>query len=118
ITRQAPDYLPAWTELMRLTYAERKFDECKSVIDAILARDYYNLDALLQSADLAMRQHDPAKALGVLDRMETRYKTLPVVKYQMAMALLISGETPKAMTRLDEALDLDHNYSPAALMLA
>jgi tetratricopeptide (TPR) repeat protein len=118
MTRQAPDYLPAWIHLMRLTFAERKFDECKRVVDTILARENTHFDALLQSADLALAQHDPAKALGILDRMDTLYKKSPVVKYQMALALLMNRETAKAVARLNDALALDHNYSPAVLLLA
>jgi tetratricopeptide (TPR) repeat protein len=118
MTRQAPDYLPAWIYLMRLTFAEHKFDECKSVIDAILARDYLNFEALLQSVELALTQRDPAKALSVLDRMEARYQNSPAVKYQMALALLMKRETAKAIARLNDALALDANYSPAALLLA
>ena len=120
MTRQAPDYLPAWIHLMRLTFAERKFDECKTVIDTILARENNDFDALLQSADLALAQRDPAKAVGILDRMDSlpMYRNLPVVKYQMALALLMNRETAKAIARLNDALALDRNYSPAVLLLA
>jgi tetratricopeptide (TPR) repeat protein len=120
VTRQAPDYLPAWIHLMRLTFAERKFDDCKTIIDTILARDNTDFDALLQSANLALAQHDPAKAVGILDRMDSipMYRNLPVIKYQMALAVLMNRETAKAIARLNDALALDSKYSPAALLLA
>jgi tetratricopeptide (TPR) repeat protein len=122
ITRQAPDYMPAWTQLMRLTFAERKFDECKIVIDTILARDNNNYEALSQSAELALAQHDAPKALGVLERMDGLFKNSAVlsaaIKYQLALALLANRETSKAIARLNDALNLNRNYSPAVLLLA
>jgi tetratricopeptide (TPR) repeat protein len=118
LTRQAPDYLPAWLELMKVYFAEHKYDECKSTIDRILARDNVNYDAMMQLGTLYLVQRKAPQALSVFQRLDQYHKNIPQVKFQLALAHLINNEKQKAMTDLSDALALDRNYSSAALLLA
>jgi len=118
ITRQAPDYLPAWLYLMRMAFAEHKYDECKEVIDRILARDNSNFDALLQKGALSLAQHDVANALNTFQSMDDMYKNVKEVKYHLGLAHLLNNEKQKATANLSAALALDSDYAPAVLLLA
>ncbi len=118
ITRQAPDYIPAWNYLMKIAFSERKYDDCAAVVAKILARDPSNFDALLQSGNLALATHKAAEAINQFERMDATNRKVPQVKYHLALAYLLNGETPKAMGSLREALALERGYGPAALLLA
>jgi tetratricopeptide (TPR) repeat protein len=118
ITREAPDYIPAWLFLMKAAFAEHKYDECKTNAESVLARDNLNYDAMLQSGILALTQGDGAKAVAVLKRLSEVYKSSPQVKYNLAEAYLMNNERPKAVASLNEALALNHDFPQAALLLA
>ena len=120
ITRQAPDYMPAWIYLMKVSFAEHKYDECKTAVESILARDNFNFDAMMQSGAIALAQRDVTKALSTYQRVDELYKKQPQpqVKYQLALAYLLKNQKEMAMANLDDALALDRNYSPAVLLLA
>ncbi len=125
VTRQAPDYIPAWLVLMKLSYAMHEYEDCKNAIDKILAVDSIppNREALIQLGVLALAQNDPAKAVSAFQRLEAAEKqyfgkTTPEVKYYLAEAHSRNHEKQKQLADLNEALALDHDYAPAALMLA
>ena len=118
MTRQAPDYIPAWLYLMKMSFAEHKFDECKEAIDRVLARDNSNFDAILQLGTLALAQQDVAKALITFQHMNDIYKNVKEIKYYLALAHVLNNEKQKAITELNEALALDRDYAQAVLLLA
>jgi tetratricopeptide (TPR) repeat protein len=125
ITTQAPDYMPAELYLMRLSFANRKYDECKATIDKILARDNSppNFEAAFQSGMLALEQRDVAKALSTFQHLDESYRLystnhLPPVKYYLAEAHLMNHETQKAIGDLNDALALDSEYFQAVLLRA
>jgi tetratricopeptide (TPR) repeat protein len=118
MTRQAPDYIPAWLFLMRVSFAETNYDDCKASMDRILARDNYNFDAMLQAGALALAQRDGPKALSAFQHLNEVYQKAPIVKYNLARAYLINNERQKAVASLNDALVLNRDYSPAVLLLA
>jgi tetratricopeptide (TPR) repeat protein len=120
VTRQAPDYFPAWIDLMHLFFAERNYDKCSEVITKILARDPANYDALMQSGNLSMAKRDGTNAVGIFRRVESvpQFKNLPEVKYRLALAHLLNGERTDAVGSLTAALKVDTNYAAATLLLA
>jgi len=120
VTRQAPDYFPAWIELMHLFFAERNYDKCSDAIAKILARDPANYDALMQSGNLSMAKRDGTNAIDIFRRVETvpQYKNLPEVKYRLALAYLLNGARTDAISSLTGALKVDTNYAAATLLLA
>jgi tetratricopeptide (TPR) repeat protein len=120
LTHQAPDYIPAWTDLMNMFFVERNYDKCADVIAKVLARDPVNFEALMQSGNLSMAKRDGTNAIAVYRRMESvkMYEASPSVKYHLALAYLMNGDRADAVATLTEALTVDHNYSPATLLLA
>jgi tetratricopeptide (TPR) repeat protein len=118
ITRRAPDYLPAWLALMKLSLAQQKLDLCKNAIDNILSRDGVNFDATLNSGVLALARRDAPKAIGIFQNMDAMLKGNPQVKYHLAAAHLANNERQLAVASLQDALNLDRNFSPAVLLLA
>jgi len=119
ITRQAPDYIPAWNHLMKIAYSERKYDDCAACVAKILARDPSNMDALLQSGNLALARHKVADAVSQFERLDANVnRKAPQVKYYLALAYLLNGETAKATASLRAALALERGYAPALLLLA
>jgi tetratricopeptide (TPR) repeat protein len=118
MTHQAPDYIPAWINLMHLYFAEQNYDQCAEVIADVLARDSVNFDALMQSGNLFLAKRDGTNAIATFRRLDSVRKNLPTVKYRMALAYLMNGERAGAVASLTEALALDHNYAAATLLLA
>jgi tetratricopeptide (TPR) repeat protein len=120
VTRQAPDYIPAWINLMYLFFEEGNYDLCADVIAKVLARDSGNYDALMQSGNLSMIKRDGTNAVATFRRVESmpQYKNLPLVKYRLALAYLMNGDRADAVVSLTDALKADHNYSAATLLLA
>ena len=50
VTRNTPDYLPAWVWLAEIAATEKKYDESQTLVDKALARDMLQPEALLLSA--------------------------------------------------------------------
>ncbi|HUD47947.1 MAG TPA: tetratricopeptide repeat protein [Candidatus Baltobacteraceae bacterium] len=117
VTGQAPDYIPAWINLMHLFFAERDYDRCSEVIAKILARDSVNFEALMQSGNLSLAKRDGTNALATFRQLDLVHKA-PVVKYRMALAYLMNGDRADAVGSLTDALTLDHDYAAATLLLA
>ena len=118
ITRNAPDYLPAWNLLAQIALNERKYDECQSLLQRVLVRDPANYDALLFGGMVQLEKGDTAKALAEFNRMSTVYGRSPQVQFQLARANLLAGNTAKATVNLDQAVALDPNYADAILLRA
>jgi tetratricopeptide (TPR) repeat protein len=120
VTRQAPDFIPAWVGLMQLYYSERNYDRCNDVIAKILARDSINFEALMQSANLYMDKHDGTNAIAMFKRLVSvpMYKDIPTVKYRMAQAYLMNGDRVDAVACLNESLATNRNDIASSLLLA
>ncbi len=118
VTRQAPDYVPAWISLMRFYFAKRNYDQCAEVIAKVLARDSANYDALMESGVIFLAKRDGTNAVSTFRRVDSAHKNRAEVKYRLALAYLMNGESPEAIASLTEALSLDHNYAEATLLLA
>jgi tetratricopeptide (TPR) repeat protein len=125
ITRQAPDYIPAWLALMRMSFEAHKYQDCQNAIDKILAEEgtQPNMEALFNLGLLALEQSDAPKALSAFQRTADAEKALGTkpmaqVRYYMAKAHLMNHEKPKAMADLNEALTLEPNFPEAVQLLA
>jgi tetratricopeptide (TPR) repeat protein len=119
--RQAPDYLPASINLMHLFFGERKYPQCAEVANKILGRDARNFEALMETGNLSLVKHDGAAALETFNRMDTylsaSHRISPIVKYRLALAYLMTGETATAIVNLKDALASDPNFAQATILL-
>jgi tetratricopeptide (TPR) repeat protein len=118
MTRQAPDYIPAWINLMQMFYTERDYDQCAGVVAKVLARDPANYDALLQSGNLYLAKRDGTNAIAAFQRMDSVHKNRPDVKYHLALAYLENGQRADAVASLTESLKLDQSDAQAGILLA
>ena len=116
-TQEAPDYVPAWSYLMEVAFAERRFEDCAALNKKVLALDSINYEALLKSGMLNLIENEPDKAITTFQRMAPYYDTVPQLHYQFALAYLMKRETAKAMSSLNQALELNPGYNEASLLL-
>jgi len=118
ITKQAEDFVPAWSYLMEVAFVERRFEDCATLNKKVLALDPINYDALLRSGMLNLIENEPDKAITVFQRMTPIYDTVPQVHYQMALAYLMKKDSTKAMSSLNQALTLNPDYAEASQLAA
>jgi tetratricopeptide (TPR) repeat protein len=118
ITRKAPDYLPAWTFLSQLAFARGRTEECATLVNAILARDPGNHEALLLRGNLLLAKGDGTDAIAHFEHLAGLYDLDPEVQYRLALAHLVNNEPAKANANLTRALLLNSNYVEAALLQA
>jgi tetratricopeptide (TPR) repeat protein len=118
ITKQTPDYLPAWIRQAEIAMAERDYTNCASLLNQALARDPGNYETLLLRGRLFLAQRDPAKAIAEFERMRTLYERSPQVHYHLALAHLLNHDESKAIKSLKQATTLAPEFSEAVLLQA
>jgi tetratricopeptide (TPR) repeat protein len=116
ITTTAPDYLPAWIDLMNLACTKGQNHDCADIIERILLHDPVNYQALLAQAELKIAEGKVLEALIQFDRLRTLYYRVPDVHYRMALAELASHNLNSAASRLDEAINLAPDFDDAILL--
>jgi tetratricopeptide (TPR) repeat protein len=118
LTKKVPDYVPAWNRLAEIAFAQKKYDDCDSLIKKTLGRDRVNFDALMLSGRLRLAQGDAGKAIAEFERVATVYPRIPQVYYHLALAELLHNDSAKASGSLNQAIRLDANFADAILVLA
>lgn len=119
ITRQVPDYLPAWRELAQIAFTEKRYDEALAFLENVFARDGQNIDALVLQADILMTQGNTKKAIEILENADVLYENrVPVIKFQLARAYLQNRDRVHASVLLTQAIDVNPDYTEAILELA
>ncbi len=118
MAQKAPDYLPGLLSLMELSYSERQFDQCNQDIGKVLARDPFNYEALRERGRVAMSQGLGDEAVKDFEQMNQILAKDPqgTLEYELALAYLLDGNRPKALTALNRAINLNPNYTPARLL--
>src|SRR6266542_321635 len=118
ITQKAPDYIPAWARLASLAFDEKKYADCETIINKVLAKDAVNLEMLLLSGRLRLAQGEAAKAITEFERLSKIYTRSPQVKSQLALAYMLDKDVAKATISLNEVTAMDPNHAEAVLLLA
>jgi tetratricopeptide (TPR) repeat protein len=116
ITARAPDYLPAWIDLMNLACKERRVRDCANIIGTILAQDPVNYEALSERANLKLAEGKVLEALIEFDRLRTVYYRVPEVHYRVALAELVSHNVDAAVRSLTQAITLAPDFDDAILL--
>jgi tetratricopeptide (TPR) repeat protein len=116
ITRQAPDYLPAWVCLAKFAYSKRKYDESLAFLENIFNRDRLNLEGRLLQSEIWLAKGEVNLALEGLDRLNKTYPNVPVAKYQLGRAYLQNDNPVQALVALNQALTLNPDYAEATLL--
>lgn len=118
ITKQAPDYVPAWNLQAQVAFEEKKYDVCSTLLQQALAHDPDNFEAIALRSRLKLVQGDAAKALTDLNLLQSKYPNTPQVYYQLGLAHLMNKDLDKAITSLNQARALDTNDVDALHLLA
>lgn len=118
ITRQAPDYLPAWHDLAKIALSEKKYDESLSMLENIFSRDPDNPDARILQSQIWLAKGDNGKATSILDKLNDTYPNNATIKYNLARGYLASNNPAQAIVALEQAVAANPNYTEAVLALA
>ena len=118
ITRQAPDYLPAWFLSARLSFNEKKYDEALSFLENIFSRDPENVDARTMEAQLWLAKGETKKAVVVLQALNKTYPNVPGIQYYLARAYRQDNDSAQAIAELKKAVANKPDYLEAILLLA
>ena len=118
ITRQAPDYIPAWLLGAQLAFNEKKYDESLLLLENVTSRDHENIDArLLQSEDW-LAKGETKNAVSNLEALDKTYPNVPGIKYYLARAYVQNDDPSRAITELNKAIATKPDYAEAVLLLA
>ena len=118
VTREAPDFLLAWGDLAKIAWSEQKYDESLSLLENIFNRDPLNPEGRLLQSQVMLAKGEVKSAVEVLDRLNTAYPQIPLVKFQLARAYLNNNDTTQAIVALNQALKLNPEFQDAVLLLA
>ncbi len=118
LTKQTPDFFPAWTILARMAFAEKHYDESMKLLENVISREADNLDARLLQADNLLAQGNAAKAIDILEALQRDHPNASLLKYQLALAYLQNNRLDQAADALRLALTKSPHYRDAILLLA
>jgi len=118
ITKQAPDYLPAWCLLAELAVRNKKYDEALSLLENVFSRDAQYTDGRRTESEALLAKGDTKKAVDVLEHLDQTYPDSPLINYQLARAYLKNNNVDQAKLALDKAISINPNYDDANLLLA
>src|SRR5438477_640777 len=117
MTKQAPDYLPGWSLLAELAAKDKKYDEALALLENVFSRDTENVDGRRTQSNVFLAKGDAKKAVAVMERLDTTYPDVPLLKYQLAQAYVRDNNMSQATLVLDQAVSINPNYSDAVLLL-
>ena len=118
MTRQAPDYLPAWILFAQLAFSEKKYDESISLLENVISRDPQNIDARTLEAQALLAKGETKKAVQVMEALDKTYPNAPGIEYYLALAYLQDNNSSQAIAELKKAVAHNPDYVEAILVLA
>lgn len=118
ITKAAPDFVPAWICEAQIALAQKRFDDCGTILQRALGEDEVNYDALLLQGRLFLAQGHGDKATADFERMTKLYARSAQAQFYLGLAQLMSGDVKKGISSFNQALAIDPNYADAAITLA
>ena len=107
ITRQTPDYLPAWARLAEQAYEEKDYEACLELLSHVLERDRTHFDALLIEGRVLLSQNHLDAGIKKLEDLNKQFPNVPKVLYPLAAAKLAKEEVGTAQDLLDQAIARD-----------
>jgi len=117
LTKQAPDYIPAWRELAQLAVREKKYDDARSLLENIFSRDPLNPEARIIEASILVAKGKSDEAVVVLDKLNSTYPDVPMVKFQLARAYVANKNMTQATSVLEQTVSLKPDFIDAVVLL-
>ena len=118
ITKDTPDYIPAWRDLAQIAVTEKKYEEALKLLENNLSRDPQDPDARLLQAQIWLANGETGKATFALDRINNDFPNNAIIKYSLARAYMASNNPAQATLALEQAVASRPDYVEAVLMLA
>jgi tetratricopeptide (TPR) repeat protein len=116
LTRDAPDFIPARSELAVLALEEGRDDDCAALSAKVLQEQPEDFRALLTQARLSLKQRKITEAIDRFKQVISYYEPVPVVHYELARTYLATNEFKKASLALDKAISLNPNFGDALFL--
>jgi tetratricopeptide (TPR) repeat protein len=116
ITKKAPGFLPAWHRIAEVSLAEGRFDDTAKAVEVILKKNPSDLNALLLRGRMRLAKSETAEAIQDFQQILKLEGRVAAVHYQLALAHLQAGNTQQARAELNEATNVDPNFTEASLL--
>lgn len=122
LTKDTPDYLPAQLLKARIAFAEKRLDDAQALVTQIINRDAINLDAQMLRGQISLAKGDFAKGVEQFEQLLTQFRlagdqTIAQIQYELALALLLSRDLPRAISTLEQVIRHDPGLVRAQLLL-
>ena len=118
ILKTIPNYIPAWMELANIAAAQTNYGDSVAFLSKVLARDPQNYDALTLDGELKLARGQVPEAITEFERLAKIYPQAPPVFYKLAIVYQANNDIKDAINSLNQAIDLNTNYTEAILFLA
>src|SRR5438477_4239195 len=118
ITKQAPDFLPAWPVLGRIANSEKKYDDALKLVENALSRDPANIEARLVQAESWIAKGETRKAIDSIENLDRTYPGSPVIKYSLARVYAQTNNLNQAIATADQVVNLSPRFVDAVLLRA
>src|SRR5438477_12443770 len=118
ITKQAPDFLPAWPILGRIANNEKKYDDALRLVENAISRDPSNIDARLVQAASWIAKGETKKAVDSIENLDRTYPGSPVIKYALARLYAKTNNLSQAIAAVDQAVKTSPHFVDAVLLQA
>ena len=118
ITKQAPDFLPAWTMLGRIANNEKKYDDALKLVENALSRDQANIEARLVQAESWIPKGETKKAVDSIENLDRAFPGSPVIKYALARVYAQTNNLSQAIATADQVVNLSPRFVDAVLLRA
>jgi arylsulfatase A-like enzyme/Tfp pilus assembly protein PilF len=117
LSREAPDYLPAYRALAEALARQKKLDESRELLEEVLKRDPENCKAHLQLGCVCAEQQQFVKAVREFRKSLAARPDLHEVRFRLAQALLRLRRTAEAEAAYRQVLEEDPRYVGAHMAL-
>jgi len=118
ITKQAPDFLPAWPILGRIANNEKKYDDALKLVANALNRDPANIDARLVQAESWIAKGETKKAVDSIENLDRTYPGSPIIKYALARVYVKTNNLSQAIAAVDQVVKISPHFVDAVLLQA
>jgi len=115
-TRNAPDYLPNWRLLGAIAFSQGNDKQATEYLSRVFARSPLDIEACLLQSRIWMRDDERGKAIELLEKLSTVFRSRPMIDFPLAKAYLAAGDTVKATISLDRVLNVVPGATEATLM--
>src|SRR5437763_2335656 len=118
VTKQAPDFLPAWPILGRIANNEKKYDDALKLIENALSRDQANIEARVLQAESWIAKGQTKKAVDSIENLDRAFPGSPVIKYALPRMYAQTNNLSQAITTADQVVNLSPRFADAILLRA